>query len=130
MEVHRLPFATINILQDDIAEVIINEGIEMDLEMVGQYHDFLLNHLHHPFSLLINKLNSYTYDFQAQQKLATLDEINCMAVVVYTDIARESTSNLASFPRETQWNMQIFYDRNDGLNWVKLQQDNIQHSSQ
>ncbi len=125
MEVHQLPFATINILQDDIAEVIVDEGVEMDLDMVQQYHDFLLSHLEAPFSLLINKVNSYTYDFQAQKELATLEEINSMAVIVYSDITRVSTSNLASFPRETEWNMQIFYDRNDGLSWIKLQQNNI-----
>jgi len=81
MDLHVLPFAKIIILQKDIAEVMINDGVEMDTKMVDQYHDFLLSHLHPPFSLLINKVNSYTYDFQAQIHLATLKEINAMAVI-------------------------------------------------
>jgi len=44
MDLHELPFAKIIILREDIAEVIINDGIKMDSEMVDQYHDFLLSH--------------------------------------------------------------------------------------
>ena len=58
-----LPFATIIKLREDIAEVIINEGVEMNLDMVNQYHEYLLLHFKAPFSLLINKVNSYTYNF-------------------------------------------------------------------
>jgi hypothetical protein len=52
--------------------------------MVKQYHEFLLSNLVSLFSLLINKVNTYTYDFDAQVNLATLKEINVMAVVAYT----------------------------------------------
>ena len=44
----------------------------MTLNMVEEYHAFLLKHLVSPFSLLINKINSYTYSFDAQVNLATL----------------------------------------------------------
>ncbi len=123
MDHHRLPFASINILRPDIAEVIVDEGVEMTLQMVNEYHDFLLSHLVSPFSLLINKINSYTYDFEAQKNLATLNEIHAMAVVVYNEITRMSTDNLASFPRDTSWNMKTFYDRHDALSWLELQQE-------
>ncbi|MFC1588898.1 hypothetical protein ACFL3P_01355 [Pseudomonadota bacterium] len=76
MDLHELSFAKIIILHKDIAEVIINEGVEMTEEMVDQYHAFLISHLKQPFALLINKINAYTYNFAAQEKLATLDEIS------------------------------------------------------
>ncbi|SFD70549.1 hypothetical protein SAMN02745724_05243 [Pseudoalteromonas denitrificans DSM 6059] len=41
-----------------IAEVIINENVEMTLVMVKQYHEFLLSNLVSPFSLLIINLRS------------------------------------------------------------------------
>ena len=72
MELHELPFARIIILHEDIAEVIIDEGVQMDSAMVDRYHGFLLSHMCAPFSLLINKVNSCTCDFEAQEKLATL----------------------------------------------------------
>ena len=130
MELYELPFARIIVLRDDIAEVIINEGVEMDVAMVDQYHDFLLSHLRPPFSLLINKINSYTYDFDAQMQLATLKEINVMAVVAYKRVTALSTETLASYPRVVKWNLKIFSNRNDAMNWLVSQQEKISQPSQ
>lgn len=80
----------------------------MDSHMVNKYHEFLLTHLHPPFSLLINKVNSYTYDFTAQTNLANLDEIIAMAVVAYNRISKITTETLASYPRNKQWNLSVF----------------------
>jgi len=118
MDLHELPFAKIIILDDNIAEVMIDEGVTMDMEMVEQYHEFLLLHLRAPFSLLINKVNSYAYDFEAQNKLATLKEINAMAVVAYNRITKLTTESLASHPREVKWNLRIFSNRDEALAWL------------
>jgi len=122
MDLHELPFAKIIILRDDIAEVMINDGVKMDVEMVEQYHDFLLSHLRAPFSLLINKVNAYTYDFEAQEKLAILKEINAMAVVAYNRVTKITTETLASYPRDVQWNLEIFPNRDEALEWLISQQ--------
>ena len=118
MDLHELSFAKIILLHDDVAEVMINDGVEMNAEMVKQYHDFLISHLQPPFSLLINKINSYTYDFQAQLQLATIKEINAMAVVSYNRATKITTETLASYPRSETWNIQIFSDRNEALDWL------------
>ena len=55
MKSRRLSFCEIILLKDDLAEVIIDEGVLLDLKMVKQYHLFLLLNLKAPFSLLINK---------------------------------------------------------------------------
>ena len=123
MDLHELPFAKIIILRDDIAEVMINDGVSMNEEMVAQYHDYLLSHLRAPFSLLINKINSYTYDFHAQEKLATLKEINAMAVVAYNQVTKLTTETLASYPRDVKWNLKIFSNRDDALAWLLSEQD-------
>ena len=123
MDLYDLSFAKIIVLRDDIAEVMIDDGVEMDIGMVKQYHDFLLTHLRAPFSLLVNKVNAYTYAFEAQEKLATLKEINAMAVVAYNRVTRITTETLASFPRDVQWNLEIFSNREDALSWLLIQQD-------
>ena len=122
MDLYELPYAKIIILQDNIAEVMINDEVKMDLEMVEHYHEFLLSHLRPPFSLLVNKINSYTYDFDAQLKLATLKEINAMAVVAYDRITRITTESLASYPRSEKWNLKVFSNRDEALNWLLLEQ--------
>ena len=123
MDLYELPFAKIILLREDIAEVLINNGVEMDVKMVDQYHDFLLSHLRTPFSLLINKVNSYTYDFMAQKKLATLKEINVMAVVAYNRVTKISTEVLVSVPRDVEWNLKIFSNRDEALAWLVSEQD-------
>ena len=123
MDLYELPFAKIILLREDIAEVLINNGVEMDVKMVDQYHDFLLSHLRTPFSLLINKVNSYTYDFMAQKKLATLKEINVMAVVAYNRVTKISTEALVSVPRDVEWNLKIFSNRDEALAWLVSEQD-------
>jgi len=129
INLYELPFAKIIILSDSIAEVIINENIEMTLAMVNQYHDFLLSHLNSPFSLLINKLNTYTYDFEAQMNLATLTEINAMAVVAYSRSTTISTEYLKSLvPRDIDWNLNIFSNREEAINWLRLEQDKLANS--
>jgi hypothetical protein len=128
MDLHELPFAKIIILHDDIAEVMINDGVRMNEEMVEQYHDFLLSHLSAPFSLLINKINSYTYDFQAQEKLATLKEINAMAVVAYNRVTKITTETLASYPRDVEWNLSIFSNRDEALAWLLSEQGRTDNS--
>ena len=125
MELHELSYAKIIILQEDIAEVIIDDEVVMDVQMVEHYHDFLLSHLSPPFSLLINKVNSYTYDFNAQLKLATLVEINAMAVVAYDRITEITTESLASYPRSEKWRLKIFSNRNDAMAWLLLEQKKI-----
>ncbi len=122
MESYELPYAKIIILQDDIAEVMINDGVNMDLEMVEHYHKFLLSHLRPRFSLLVNKINSYTYDFDAQLKLATLKEINAMAVVAYDRVTKITTESLASYPRREKWNLKVFSNREEALSWLLLEQ--------
>jgi hypothetical protein len=122
MDLHELPFAKIIILRDDIAEVMINDGVRLNHEMVEQYHDFLLSHLRAPFSLLINKINSYTYDFHAQETLATLKEINAMAVVAYNRVTKITTETLASYPRDVKWNLEIFSNRDEALAWLRSEQ--------
>lgn len=125
MKVYELSFATIKILRDDIAEVIVNQGIEMNKAMVDEYHTFLLSHLTAPFSLLITKVNSYSYDAEAQENLATLKEINAMAVVSYSHTTQITTEDLATFPRKVEWNLKIFSSRIDALAWLSLQQEAV-----
>jgi len=123
MDLHELPFAKIIILQDDVAEVLIDDGVVMNTEMVNRYHDHLVTHLRAPFSLLINKVNSYSYDFDAQENLATLEQINAMAVIAYNRITRISTESLASIPRVEKWNLKIFSDRETALSWLLSEQN-------
>lgn len=101
----------------------------MTEEMVDIYHRFLIDNLRTPFSLLINKINDYTYDFQAQLKIANISNIHAMAVVTTARFSEVSTVMLAkTTPRKRSWNMQLFSDRQVALDWLEIQQDKVRSS--
>lgn len=124
MDLHDLSFGKIILINDRIAEVIINEGVEMNADMVDEYHRFLLSHLNAPFSLLVNKINAYTYDFEAQQKIANLSEINKMAVVSNNHVTTKATEYLKSLPSHSDWDLKIFSDRDAAMAWLLENQSN------
>lgn len=122
MDEYQLSFGKIILLRDDIAELQIDDGYVVTTTAVEQFHDFLRAHLRAPFSLLVNKINAYSYTYPAQQRVATLKELNATAVVVYTQAAKLSVETVAAYPREQDWNLKIFSDRNDALAWLVSEQ--------
>ncbi|PKQ43643.1 hypothetical protein [Confluentibacter flavum] len=118
MKSYRLSFATISILEKNLAEVIIDEGIVMDEIMIDEYHDFLLSNLSAPFSLIINKKNCYSYTFEAQKTICNLKEIHLIAVVVTTNGALMSTQTLIKINENNNWNIELFKERDLALEWI------------
>ncbi|TJY37355.1 DUF7793 family protein [Pontimicrobium aquaticum] len=123
MRILEFPYGKIIILQKSIAEVIINEGVVMDEVMIDHYHDVLRFNLEAPFSLLVNKKHSYSYDFNAQKNLATINEIAAMAVVAYNKVTSMTTQMLDKLPRKEKWNLKIFSDREEALKWLIYEQE-------
>ncbi|MCX7548216.1 STAS/SEC14 domain-containing protein [Xanthomarina sp. F1114] len=123
MKIITVPYGKIIVLQEQIAEVIINRGVVMDEEMIGHYHDLLRSKLKAPFYLIINKKNAYTYNFLAQRNLATIKEIAAMAVVAYNQTTSMATDMLDKLPRKEAWNLRIFSDREEALQWILYEQE-------
>lgn len=121
MKPHTLSFGTVTLLRPDLAEVIVSEGIEMNLEMVNEYHAFVTKHLADPCGTLINKKNRYTYTFEAQLAISNLAKIKAIAVVAPSDSARIVTQTLMKLPTHTHWNLHIFPDREIALEWLNQQ---------
>lgn len=121
MSSHRLSFGIINILKNNLAEVIVDEGIVMDEVMIDEYHDFLLNTLDAPFAILVNKKHSYTYTFRAQQNIVHLKEIKAIAVITKTSGAVMSTETLINVNGNINSNIKLFQERQSGLTWLNKQ---------
>ncbi len=121
MKTYDLSFGTVTVLRPDLAEVIVNEGVEMDRDMVDEYHMFVSEFLAESCGILINKKHQYTYTFEAQLEIANLEKIKAMAVVVYSDATRIATEALMKLPTHSQWNLKIFPDREAGLAWLDRQ---------
>jgi hypothetical protein len=125
MKVFILPFGKIKILESNIAEIIINDGVVIDAEMVATYRKLLQAHLKPPFSLLINKENGYSYTFDAQVAMGELStNIAFRAVVVYSQSAEMGTRIVMDINKKNNWNIKIFKERQEALDWLLSAQNN------
>ncbi|NQZ12162.1 MAG: hypothetical protein HRT35_33845 [Algicola sp.] len=127
MQKFDLGFALIYLLDDNLAEVIINEGVEMDITAVEQYHDWIDQHMNDPCFLLVNKINQYTYTFDAQRHLIQLDKVKAIAVVCYSPIAEKASRFVVDMPRKIKWQFDTFDNRKAALQWLAFCQDELKH---
>lgn len=118
MEQYRLSFCNAIKLDVDLAEFVVDEGVEFNLARVHEYHAWIHAHLQSPCLVLVHKLNAYHYDFASQTALGTLSDIKAVAFVVYTQISRLTTEVMLSMPRDADWIYQIFDDRDDAILWL------------
>lgn len=116
-----LSFGEIILLKPNLAEVVVSEGMEINIAQVEEFHGFLLTHLRSPFGLLINKKHHYTYSFEAQLKITDLPEIKAIAVLVFRRTSALSTLTLKKLPGRRNANLEIFDDRDIALNWLDQQ---------
>lgn len=120
---YKLSFAKINILTDNIAEVIVEQGIEISLEMAEEYNNFLTETFPASFALLINKVNEYTFAFEAQLTMASHANLAAIAVITYKDEDKDSVIKLAGLRKLDGWNLETFnglnLGRQSGLDWLQ-----------
>ena len=128
MTTHSLPFVQIIILQEDIAEVIVNEGVELNLEALTEINEILISNLKSPYSLLINKRNHYSLSLEVQQQLSTLKKVNARAVVVYDLLSEANASMITVFAKGKTQKHQVFQDRESALEWLQTIQRNSRAS--
>ncbi|WP_298760159.1 hypothetical protein [uncultured Psychroserpens sp.] len=125
MKVFILPFGKISVIEPNIAEVIINEGVLIDESIVNIYRKVLQSHFEKPISLLINKENAYSYTFDAQVAMGELsDVIAFRAVVVYSLSAEMATQIVMDINKHNNWKIKIFRERQAAIDWLKINQNN------
>lgn len=119
---YRSSFACFNIISDKIIEVIIDEGVEMTLEMVEVYHDFIVEHMEGDFGLLINRLNRYSYSFEAQLSVSSNEKMKAIAFIYYDEETKLSSMALNQRRINDGWNLQLFsgleLGREAALTWL------------
>ena len=118
MEWHKLSFGKIGILRGNIAEIMIDEGVDINIEMVEEIHNYLLSIFTDSFSLLINKSNAYSTQLDALIQFGTLATIDKIAVFAPNKLAKLSADFSASIPSSNALNIQVFTDIDDAIAWL------------
>ncbi len=121
MKIYELPFGKFIELNDAFVEVIIYEGIELTVDMIDQFQYYFTRSNSDPFGVLINKINQYTYAFDAQIRLSELLNLDAIAVVTYSQRSKRITESIISLQRGAPWNIKIFDDRRTAIEWLKAE---------
>lgn len=114
-----MTFGTIIKHDSNLAEIVVGEGVEMDLVQVKEYHNCLLSNLKAPFYVLVNRKYSYTYTFEAQKEIMSFDKIKKLAVLLVTHSALMSTETLLNLNENINWEIASFRLKDDALAWLK-----------
>jgi len=122
MDLFDLSFGKINILREDIAEVVIDEGVEIDAAMVEEFHQFLISYFEKPYTVLLNNINPHSYSFEAIINWGNLPEMKAMAAVAYSNISNTISNVLASF-QQPDSNFQVFSNKTEALGWLLIELD-------
>jgi len=118
MEMHQISFARIYILHSKLAEIIVDDGIDINMVMVNEIHTSLLSLLDDTFSLLVNKTHAYSTQLDALIEFGTLRAIDKIAVFAPNKLAKMSADFSASIPSSAELNIEVFTDRDDALAWL------------
>lgn len=121
MKTYKLSFGVITVLKANLAEVIIDDGVVLDMKMVKEYHAFLTEKLQVPTALLINKKHSYTYTFEAQMSIVNKDIVKSMAVVTHAYVSKLATDVLINMNHNNGWDIEMFTNREEALEWLENQ---------
>jgi len=118
MEWHKLSFGKIALLRSNVAEIMVDEGVDIDVQMVNEIHNHLLSLFTHSFSLLINKSNAYSTQLDALILFGSLTAINKIAIFAPNKLAKLSADFSATIPSSTHLNIQVFTERNEAISWL------------
>jgi len=124
----RLSFCTINILADNIAEVLIDDNIEVSIEMVEESDEFLCSIFKDNFGVLVNKINTYYYTFEAQLTMGSIDPMAAIASVNYHPHGTQSTQDFLNKRTIDRLNLKTFIGTELGwkraYDWLTLELSN------
>jgi hypothetical protein len=125
---YRLSFCTIYHRDDGIAVFEVDDGINIDADMVKEAEALASAVSEGPLAILSNRKNSYSLSFEAMYALATAPRVTAMAIVVHSDKTRllvEAQNTLIGSIRQKP--LKIFTDTESAISWLQQQLQAVRH---
>lgn len=125
---YRLSFCTIYHRDDGIAVFEVDDGINIDADMVKEVEALAITTAADPVAILSNRKNSYSLSFEAMSAIATSPRLAAMAIVVHSPKTRMLVEAQNLFIASIQDKpMQIFTDTESAINWLQQQLQAVRH---
>ena len=128
METIDLGFCTVNFPEYRIVEIIVHATVELKVEHAEQIHRLYKEKLEQPYGVMVNNINSFSYDYFAMKKLAETELALCIARVNYTSAAAMTSKmvkNVVESHSNHQMSVENFEAKEDALVWLRkrIQED-------
>ena len=115
----------INIVDEEIAELIVNDGVKVTIETFEELESFFNKQFNATFGLLVNRINNYDMSFAAKSLLGSNENISAIAVVTYNKRSSNKTKEFMAFRKADKLIMKEFsgflHGRSQALDWLKVQ---------
>jgi len=122
MKKHRLSFAQINILDEYIAEVIIDKDTYISLEMMEEFETFVCNIFNNNFGIIVNKIYPYTYSLEVKLSLGSVKRIKSIASIHYSKEDAITVRDIINMRAIDKLNIKQFngleLGRQQAFNWL------------
>ena len=117
---HRLSFALINPLAEDMFELIIDKDTLVSIEMVEEVDDYIEQNFQHDIGILVNRINNYRYCFEAKLILGSMPLIRAIAILNYDAVGVSDTQDIKRLRVSDKLNMKMFSGsaREHALSWL------------
>ena len=115
---HQLSFCKLQIIDQNIVEVILDDGVEISGQMVDEFFMAIAEKMHDQISVLLNKATKYSYNFDALIQLSESTKIRNIGVVTYDALSRSSAIFMMERFNKSNKNVHLFETREDALAWL------------
>ncbi|TWX56957.1 hypothetical protein [Colwellia hornerae] len=123
MEKHRLNFAQVNLLNESIAEVIFDKGIDISIEMMEEIETIFCAFFKTDFGVIVNKIYPYTYSLEAQLSMGSLVHMKSIASINYSKEGVANTQDIINKRNNDKLNVKQFngleLGRQQALKWLQ-----------
>ena len=101
-------FGQINIISSCIAEVIINQDVEITLELLEEYDAIMAKKFTGNYAVLVNRINNYRYAYEALLCAGSAQNLRAAAIIEYGTNSEQRTQDLKSIRAMDNLNIKEF----------------------
>lgn len=117
---HRISFATVFDLGENVFSTVVDEGTLIDLDHVDEYHSFLASVTEgKSFAMLVHRLYPYGYSDSAKKEITRIPNLCAVGLVVYDEESMNISSEMMELCRSSSLEFDIFTDENCAEDWLR-----------
>lgn len=115
---HRLSFCRLHIIDQNIVEIVLDDGVEISGQMVDEFFAAIDGTMNSQISILLDKATQYSYTFDALIKLSESTKIRNIGVITYDALSRSSAIYMMERFNKSKKNVKLFESRENALAWL------------